>query len=326
MELFPANSKIPFMKVRGWTIWLSVALMLASVASMVFKGFNFGLDFTGGALIEVRFPEATETEKVRVAAEAAGFRGASVQSYSPTEMGIKIRPEGSEATKVGEQAAKGASQAGATQTAADRLVAALNTAGLKATMTNSEFVGPQVGEELRNDGLLALIIVGIGIFIYVVLRFEWKFAAAAIACEVHDVVIILGIFSLFGIEFDLATLAAVLAIIGYSINDTIVVFDRVREMFLSARKMDTIELFDESINTTLSRTIITSLTTLFTALSLYFLGGEVLQGFSLCLVIGIVLGTLSSIFFACPVLLLLGTNKRDLIRDASSDPRLAELP
>jgi len=325
MNLFPVDSKIPFMRVRGWSIWLSVALMVLSVAVIAFKGFNFSLDFTGGALVEVRFAQPTDTEKVRASLEKAGLKGVSVQSYSATDMGIKVQSEESKPVPA-ESEAKDKPPEEAKKTVADHVMKALADGGFNAEMRSSDFVGPQVGKELMNDGILALIFVGLGIFIYVVFRFEWKFAVAAISCEIHDVVILLGFFALTGIEFDLATLAAVLAVIGYSINDTIVVFDRVRENFLTARKTDTIELFNASINTTLSRTTITSATTLISALSLLFLGGPVLHGFAVCLVFGIVLGTLSSIFFACPVLLLLGTNKRDLLSQREDDPRLQAMP
>lgn len=323
MELFPPNSKIRFMALRGWSVWVSVVLMVLSIISIATKGFNLALDFSGGTLVEVVFDKDTEAATIREALEKGGFENAVVQAYSIREYAIRVR------NLEGEQAdASTASATGETrtvQTVGDKVGAAIKAAGLIATIKKSEFVGAQMGRELLEDALLAMLLVGVGILLYVALRFEWKFAVAALACSIHDVVIILGFFSITGIEFELTVLAAILALIGHSLNDTIVVFDRVREMFRTARKMDTIELFDKAINNTLSRTIMTSVSTLFAVAAMYFFGGPVLHGFSICLIVGIFLGTASSILFACPVLLLLGANKRDLMK-AEQDPRLAAMP
>lgn len=323
MELFPANSKIKFMALRGWSIWVSVALMVLSIISIYFKGFNLALDFSGGTVVEVVFEKETDAVAVREALETGGFHNAVVQAYNTKEYAIRVRNlEGEEA-----DASTAGAEAGAraVQTVGDKVGEAIRAAGLEGRIKKSEYVGAQIGRELLEDGLLAMLLVGVGILIYVALRFEWKFSVAALACSIHDVVIVLGFFSITGLEFDLNVLAAILALIGHSLNDTIVVFDRVREMFRTARKMDTIELFDKAINNTLSRTIMTSVSTLFAVVAMYFFGGPVLENFAICLIFGIFLGTASSILFACPVLLLLGTNKRDLMKP-EQDPRLAAMP
>lgn len=327
MELFPANSKIRFMRWRHISVWGSLALMVLSIVSIATRGFNLALDFSGGALVEVKFEQEVTTPVLRDALAKGGLGEAMVQSYSSREFAVRMRMDEVEskagATTTAEDAI-GAMDA-RVQEVRDRIGAALQQAGLVATLGKPDYVGGQVGAELLEDGLLAILLVGLGILIYIALRFEWKFAVAAVACSVHDFILMLGFFSITGIEFDLNVLAALMALIGHSLNDTIVVFDRVREMFRSARKDDTISLFDKALNSTLSRTIMTSVTTLFAVLAMYFLGGPVLYGLALCLLVGIFVGTLSSIFFACPMLLLLGANKRDLVRP-EQDPRLAAMP
>lgn len=206
------------------------------------------------------------------------------------------------------------------------MVNALRADGVGVTVKRSEFVGPQVGKELAYNGVIAVFVVLTGIMLYIAMRFEWKFAVATVAGEMHDVIITLGFFAITGMDFDLTVLAAILAVDGYSVNDKIVVFDRVRELFRSTRGSEPTEVLNRAINNTLGRTIMTSLTTLLTVVSLYLFGGQTLEGFSLALIVGIVVGTLSSIFFACPVLLKLGVTKQDLMPKARDDSELARRP
>lgn len=311
MELFNPKSNINFMAVRKWSVWVSVALMLIAIGALATRGLNYALDFTGGTMVEVEFAEPTEVQQVRSALSAGGFGDAMVQSFGSRAVAIRLPPRTSKEDN---------EQLGV------RVVEVLQGAGLKASLERSEFVGPQVGEELANNGVIALLLVMAGILVYVALRFEWRFAVAAVACQFHDVILVAGFFALTGLEFDLTVLAALLAVLGYSINDTIVVFDRIRENFMLAKKIDTVELLNRSINTTLSRTIMTSGSTLITVFALYFLGGPVLENFSIALILGIVIGTLSSIWFASPLLLMMGVSKRDLMRRVEEDPRLAARP
>lgn len=311
MELFNPKSNINFMAVRKWSVWVSVALMLIAIGALATRGLNYALDFTGGTMVEVEFAEPTEVQQVRSALSAGGFGDAMVQSFGSRAVAIRLPPRTSKEDN---------EQLGV------RVVEVLQGAGLKASLERSEFVGPQVGEELANNGVIALLLVMAGILVYVALRFEWRFAVVAVACQFHDVILVAGFFALTGLEFDLTVLAALLAVLGYSINDTIVVFDRIRENFMLAKKIDTVELLNRSINTTLSRTIMTSGSTLITVFALYFLGGPVLENFSIALILGIVIGTLSSIWFASPLLLMMGVSKRDLMRRVEEDPRLAARP
>jgi preprotein translocase subunit SecF len=324
MEFFSANTKIRFMSVRHWSVWLLAGLMVASIISIAVRGFNLGLDFAGGAVVEVAFEEDVPTTQLREALAKAGLADALVQSYSNREFAVRVRVEQTEPAGEGATASKSGLDEKVSEVRA-QIAGAIEQGKLKGRVVKSDFVGGQVGAELLEDGLLAVLLVGLGILIYISLRFEWKFAVAAVACTVHDVILVLGFFSVTQIEFDLNVLAAVLALIGYSLNDTIVVFDRVREMFRSARKLGTVETFDVALNSTLSRTILTSVTTMFAVLAMLFFGGPVLYGFALCLSIGIVLGAASTILFACPILLMLGTNKRDLLKP-EQDPKLAEMP
>ncbi|MDX2299298.1 MAG: protein translocase subunit SecF [Xanthomonadaceae bacterium] len=326
MEFFSPTSNVNFMGIRRYTMAISVVLVLGSILALATRGLNFALDFTGGTLVEVSYSAPMEQADVGKALEAAGFHGAVVQRFDSSNFAIRLAPEREPAKK---EPVEDAAQGGLdTRNAAlgQRVLEALQTGGNQVVIKRSEFVGPQVGKELAYNGVVAVLVVLTGIMIYIAMRFEWKFAVSTVAGELHDVLITLGFFAVTGMDFDLTVLAAVLAVDGYSVNDKIVVFDRVRELFRSTRGMAPTEVLNRAINNTLARTIMTSLTTLLTVIALYLFGGPSLQGFSLALIVGIVIGTLSSIFFACPVLLKLGVTKQDLMPKARDDAELARRP
>jgi preprotein translocase subunit SecF len=326
MEFFSPTSNVNFMGIRRYTMAISVVLVLGSILALATRGLNFALDFTGGTLVEVSYSAPMEQADVGKALEAAGFHGAVVQRFDSSNFAIRLAPEREPAEK---EPVEDAAQGGLdTRNAAlgQRVLEALQTGGNQVVIKRSEFVGPQVGKELAYNGVVAVLVVLTGIMIYIAMRFEWKFAVSTVAGELHDVLITLGFFAVTGMDFDLTVLAAVLAVDGYSVNDKIVVFDRVRELFRSTRGMAPTEVLNRAINNTLARTIMTSLTTLLTVIALYLFGGPSLQGFSLALIVGIVIGTLSSIFFACPVLLKLGVTKQDLMPKARDDAELARRP
>lgn len=298
-KYFLSDANYNFMGIRQKALTLSAILLLVSVAALATKGITPGLDFTGGTLIEVGYEDPPNLAEIRAALAAEGFDDAVVQTFGTTR-DISIRMQTPEE--------------GASAELSNQVLAALRAGSeVGIEMRRVEFVGPQVGEELANRGGLALLYALIGIFIYVALRFEWKFSAGAVAALVHDVTITLGFFAILGIEFDLTTLAALLAVIGYSLNDTIVVFDRIRENFRLMRKAHPPEVINISVNQTLSRTIVTSGTTMMVLVALYFLGGEIIESFALALLIGVAVGTYSSIFIAAVLILLLGVTKQDLM-------------
>ena len=291
---------IDFMGWRRPAVIASVVITVLFLGSMVLRGFDFGLDFTGGTVIEVGYEQPTELAPVRQALEQNGFAGAVVQ-YFGSRHDVAIRLPLQEAKAAGSELS-------------DQIYRALSAASDGAVeLRRAEFVGPQVGEELREDGGLAMLFALIGILIYVAVRFEWRFAVGAVVATIHDVIVTIGVFSVLQIEFNLSVLAAVLAVIGYSVNDTVVIFDRIRENFRRVRKGTVIEIVNRSINETLSRTIITGGTTLLVVFALYIFGGEVLSGFSLALIIGILIGTYSSIYVATAAVVWLGISKADLI-------------
>ena len=298
MEFFSKKTHIDFMGKRRLAIVLSSVLILASIASLVVRGLNFGIDFTGGTLIEVGYPEAADLGGLREVLGEAGYGDVQMQHFG-TSRDVLIR--------VAPRADRASAQI------SEEILAALKRADAGVEMRRVEFVGPQVGEELTEQGGLAMLYALIGILIYVSLRFEYRFSLGAVAALVHDVLITLGIFSLAQIEFDLTVLAALLAVIGYSLNDTIVVFDRVRENFRKIRKGGSEQVMNISVNETLSRTIMTGVTTLLVLTALVLLGGEVIHAFALALIIGIFVGTYSSIYVAGALALLLGVSKADLM-------------
>jgi len=326
MEFFNPASKVQFMKIRRYTVAVSIILVLISIISLATRGLNLALDFTGGTLVEVEYAEAIEQEAVSARLEDADIRGAVVQRFDSTNLSIRLSPEVAAEAAAEVAVDEESSLDDRNAAVAQKVLDALTVGGEAVKVKRSEFVGPQVGSELAYNGIVAILVVLAGIMIYIALRFEWKFSLGVVAGELHDVIIVLGFFSLTGMDFDLAVLAAILAVDGYSVNDKIVVFDRVRELFRSSRKASPEEVMNLAVNQTLSRTIMTSLTTLLTVVALYLFGGSALEGFSLALIIGIVVGTLSSIFFAGPVVLALGVNKQDLMPRARDEAELARRP
>lgn len=327
MELFNPNSNIDFMRWRKVSLVVSCILMVLSAGIIFVRGLNYGLDFTGGTLVEVSYERAADVSEVRSALNAGGFEGALVQTYGGSnDFAIRIGTDAHLPATAGEIATPVVDDAKAADTIAKSVVAALQAQRSDAKVTRSSFVGPQIGEELRSDGLVAVIFVIAGISIYLWIRFEWRFAVSAVASELHDTLLTVAAFALTGREFDLPALAAVLSVVGYSINDKIVVFDRVREIFRSSRKGEPAEILNRSINSTMSRTIMTGVTTALAVGTLYFLGGPALESFGLIMLIGIAIGIMSSIFFANPVLLLLGVSKQDLMPVTKDDPELARRP
>lgn len=287
-----------FMGKRRQAFIFSLALIIGSLISLATRGLNFGIDFTGGALVEVSYQEAVELDQVRNRLAAAEL-GDAVAQYFGSARDVLIRVPQTQGKNNAD--------------ASDAIIAALREPGLPVEIRRAEYVGPQVGEELQEDGGLAMIYALIMIFIYIAFRFQRLFSVGAIAALAHDVIITVGFFSITQIDFDLTVLAALLAVIGYSLNDTIVVFDRIRENFRRIRKGAPVEIVNASLNQTLSRTLTTSLTTLLVLGALFSLGGEIIRPFSTALIVGVLIGTYSSIYVASPVTLVLGISKQDLM-------------
>lgn len=299
MKLFAKTPNFNFMDKRNIALSLSAILLIVSIVSLVSRGLNFGLDFSGGTLIELGYTKPVELTSTRDTLEKGGIPGAVVQHFG-TSQDILIRL----APREGENDAD----------LSTRVVAVLQKAtDDKIDLRRVEFVGPQVGEELAEDGGLAVLYALICIFIYVFFRFEWRFAAGSVLALFHDVLITLGVFSILQLDFDLTVLAACLAVIGYSLNDTIVVFDRIRENFRKMRKGNSVEIVNSSLNQTLSRTLMTSITTLLVLIALFIVGGEIIHGFATALIIGVVVGTYSSIYVASSAAIMLGVSKADLM-------------
>ncbi|MFO7603229.1 MAG: protein translocase subunit SecF [Gammaproteobacteria bacterium] len=299
MKFFAKTPNFNFMSKRKLALIFSASLLLISIVSLATKGLNFGLDFTGGTLLEVGYPQDIELTEVRQVLQDIGYADATAQHFgSSREVLVRIAPrEGVSSADTGDLVLK------ALQAASEGEV----------EMRRQEFVGPQVGDELRDDGGLAMIIALFCILVYVIIRFEYRFAYGAIAALVHDVVITLGFFSLLQLNFDLTVLAAVLAVIGYSLNDTIVVFDRIRENFRLIRKGTAVEVVNSSLNQTLSRTLMTSLTTLLVLVAMFIWGGELIHSFATALIVGIVIGTYSSIYVASTTALALKISRETLM-------------
>lgn len=295
MELFNPNSKVDFMGARKWTALFSVLIFVVSLAALFINGLKWGLDFTGGTQIEVTYPQqAADLPAIRDNLYKAGFKEAQVVSYGTSkDVLISIAPHADLDQSL----------------LADKVMAQLPG----AIKQRVDFVGPQVGQELATKGALAILVSLLATMIYIAMRFEYRLAVSSAVALIHDPVLILGVFAMFGIEFDLKALAGLLAVIGYSLNDTIVVFDRVRENFIKIRRGSPLEIMNISINQTLSRTIMTSLLTLFVVVALFIYGGATIQGFALALIIGIVIGTYSSIYVAGALAVVMGLNKQDFL-------------
>lgn len=298
MEFFSTKSSYPFMGKRKVWYAISGLLILVSLASLAVRGLNFGIDFTGGVALEMSFPQAANLEKVRSELASAGFGSAAVQSFgTPRDVMIRLLPQkGADVNRLAQQ-----------------VLAAVQKHEPGVELRRTEVVGPQVGAELANKGATAVLFTFLLILLYVWMRFQWKLGVGAIVAALHDPIIILGFFSITRMTFDLPSLSAILAVIGYSLNDTVVVFDRIRERFLSMRKATPQQVMDAAVNETLSRTVMTSLTTMITVLALLFFGGEVLRGFSTALTIGIIVGTYSSIYIASAIALDLKLKAVDLL-------------
>jgi len=285
---------IDFVNKRHIAMIFSAILLAASLISLSLQGLKLGIDFTGGTLIEVGYQQTADLEDIRDKLNDANYQGTNVQYFgSDTEVLIQLEPQQVSSAKLSSSI--------------------IHMLGDDIDVRRVEFVGPKVGEELTNDGGLAMLYALIGILIYVAFRFEYRFALGSIAALVHDVIIVLGVFSALQVEFDLTVLAAILAVIGYSLNDTIVVFDRIRENFLATRLVEPKPIINDALNQTLSRTIMTSLTTLLVLLALFYLGGEVIHSFAGALLIGVIIGTYSSIYVASTMILFLGISKADLL-------------
>ena len=310
MRLLNESLNIDFLGKRNIAWVVSAILIVISIASLSMRGLNLGIDFTGGTLVEVGYQQAAELEPIREALKNASFEDAIVQHFG-TAKDVLIRLPAENSVNAAELS--------------NKVLDALEPTG-ELSMRRVEFVGPQVGEELRDDGGLAVLYALFGILIYVALRFEYRFSLGSVAALIHDVVITLGFFSVTQASFDLTVLAAVLAVIGYSLNDTIVVFDRIRENFRRMRKWTPEQVINGSINQTLSRTLVTSLTTLLVLLALFFIGGEVIHSFALALIVGVVVGTYSSIYIASSMLIVLNVTSEDLIPDEKETEEIDELP
>lgn len=294
MEFFNPNSKIDFMGARKWTALFSTVIFIASMLALLVNGLKWGLDFTGGTQIEVSYPSTADLGAIRESLYVQGFKEAQVISYGTSkDVLISIAPRKDMDQSV--------------------LVEKVMQSLPNAVKQRVDFVGPQVGEELATKGALAILVSLLATMLYIAMRFEYRLAVSSAVALIHDPVLILGVFAFFGVEFDLKALAGLLAVIGYSLNDTIVVFDRVRENFIKLRRSTPLEIMNISINQTLSRTIMTSLLTLFVVVALFIYGGETIRGFSLALIIGIVIGTYSSIYVAGALAVAMGLNKNDFM-------------
>jgi preprotein translocase subunit SecF len=299
MEFFRIHRTIPFMRYSLILNAISLISFLIAVGFLAFSGLNLSIEFTGGAVLEVNYPQAADLEKVRGTIEAKGWGESQVQNFG-TSRDVLIRLPVKPGANASQQA--------------DQVMEALKAADPGVERRRVEFVGPQVGSELAQDGAVALLIVVIGIMVYLAFRFEWKFSVAAIVANLHDVVLVVGMFAIFGWEFSLPVLAAVLAVLGYSVNESVIIFDRVREHFKKMRKASVTEVIDSAITATISRTIITHGCTLSMTLSMLFLGGPALHHFALALTIGILFGVYSSVFVAAAIAMYLGVKREDLVK------------
>lgn len=313
MEFFSKKTNIDFLGRRKAAFLFSAVLMVGSLILLIpgVRGLNFGIDFTGGVLVEVAYQGPADLPDIRERLAANGFPDAQVQNFgTSSDVLIRILPR----------------EGLAGQAIANQMLAVLKQGETSAELRRTEFVGPQVGEELTEQGALAMLFAMLMILAYIMLRFQWKFAVGAIVATLHDPIITLGFFALTGLTFDLSVLAAMLAVVGYSVNDTIVVFDRIRENFRKIRRGTPLDIINLSVNETLSRTIMTSFTTSLVVIAMLLFGGETLRGFSTALIIGIVIGTYSSIFIASALALELKASPVDLLPPAKEKGEVDSLP
>ena len=298
MEIFRFNRDIPFMRWRRVGAVISITTFILAIFFIVTKGLNLGIDFTGGTILEVNYQQAADLEKIRTVLTGKGVSDASVQNFGTSRdvlIRLPVKPEVSSAQL------------------SEDVLEILREADPSVEMRRVEFVGPQVGEELLENGALALLFVSIGIVMYLAIRFEWKFGIAGMIANLHDVIIIVGFFAFFQWEFSLTVLAAVLAILGYSVNESVVIFDRIRENFRKLRKASVTQVIDNAITQTMSRTVITHGSTQMVVIAMLLFGGEVLYYFSLALTIGIIFGIYSSIMVGSSIIMLLGVKREDLV-------------
>ena len=311
MEFFRIKRTIPFMRYSLILNAISFISFGIAVAFLVTRGLSLSVEFTGGTVMEVSYPQAADLERIRGAIEQKGWGEFQVQNFG-TSRDVLIRLPIEKGHTAGEQA--------------DRVMQTLKAQDPAVELKRVEFVGPAVGEELAHDGALALLLVVAGIMIYLAFRFEWKFSVAAIVANLHDVILVIGMFAIFGWEFSLPVLAAVLAVLGYSVNESVIIFDRVREHFKKYRKMTTVEVIDSAITATISRTIITHGSTLCMTLAMYFFGGPALHYFALALTIGIIFGIYSSVFVAAAIAMYLGVKREDLVKPVKKDEEQELVP
>ena len=313
MKFIPDHTNIDFLgrTRRNIAFVVSSLLVIASFAAILTRGLDFGIDFTGGVLLEVGYPETADLEGIRTSLAAAGFEDAQVQSFgADTDVLVRLPPQGDI-----EPAAL-----------RERLQATLAVDEQDVELRRVELVSPQIGRELTEDGALAMLFATIMIFVYVMFRFQWKFAAGAVVALVHDVIIVIGFFAFFRLPFDLTIVAAILAVVGYSLNDTVVVFDRIRENFFKLRGSTATDAMNVSINDTLSRTIMTGVTTLLVLVALLWFGGQSIAPFSIALIVGILIGTFSSIYIASAVALVINVSPQDLVEPVKDPELVDDLP
>jgi preprotein translocase subunit SecF len=313
IKMVKDNTSIDFLsrRTRAIAVGISIVLTIATFVSLGVRGLDFGIDFTGGVLLEVGYPQAADLNQIRGQLRDAGFTDVQAQRFGPaTDVILRLPPqENIDPDEIRR-----------------RLQAALAQDEPNVELRRIEFVGPQVGKELTEKGGLAMIFTLLMIFAYVMFRFQWKFAAGAVIATAHDVVVTIGFFSVFWVPFDLSVVAAVLAVIGYSLNDTVVTFDRIRENFVRLRGVGVEEMMNKSVNEVLSRTIITALTTLFVLFALLFFGGESVAPFSIALIVGIFIGTYSSVFIASATAIYLDVSPKDLLPPADNPDLVDDLP
>lgn len=309
MKFFARVPKINFMAQRKVGLAVSAVLTAAAIVLVAFHGLNFGIDFTGGVLVEVSYPKSVELDRVRHDLDEAGYDRAVVQYFgSSSVVLIRLPPIKSENSAQ----------------VSTHILDALHAADSDITLRRIDFVGPQIGEELFSSGGLALLFAFMGIAVYIMFRFEWKFSVGAIAALIHDALMVLGFLAVFQVEFDVTTLAAILALIGYSNNETIVIFDRIRENLIGERRMDILDLVNLSVNQTILRSVITHLTTLLVLTALFIFGGSTVHSFSVALIVGVIVATYSSIYVSTNLAVALGISREDLLPPAEKE--IDELP